>query len=604
MSFRISTARLLRPRLCMSYAPRHQYLSPTLSAYAKLLSTLPDIPIFRALKDHDPSSLAVVHSVSKRSFTYGNLIADVLRAKDDIERKSSKTGELAGERVAFLAENSYDYVVTLLAIFASDAIALPLSPGFPISELQYVMDNSQAKMLLATEKYADKAQQILEAGLDHDPLFDIRQKIETGAGTESIQLDSLKQPSSGGMMLYTSGTTNRPKGVLIPESALAAQASSLLQAWNYSPQDRLLHLLPLHHIHGVVNAIITPIFAGSSMEFMYPFNASQVWKRLASPFLPEKEKTTPHDKITFLTAVPTIYNSLMSGFSSLTPEIQSAAKEGISPEHLRLNISGSAALPTPTKEKWTALSGGNVLLERFGMTEVGMAISCGLDPTDRVDGSVGWPLPGVEARLVDTETDAIIPVDQETGSNGRPLEGEIQLRGDTIFREYWGNEKATTESFVEDKDGGKPWFKTGDVASRRIVDGAGKGMSGKWASGPMYFIQGRKSTDIIKTGGEKVSALEVERELLSLPQIAEAAVVGIPSEQWGQKVAVVLILNPDAATSGRNGKSWGPMDMRRALKDRLAGYKIPHEMKILDSIPRNAMGKVNKKALVKQVFGV
>lgn len=252
------------------------------------------------------------------------------------------------------------------------------------------------------------------------------------------------------------------------------------------------------------------------MEFMYPFNADQVWRRLAAPFLPGKEKVTPHSKITFLTAVPTIYNRLMNAFPSLSPKIQSAAKKGISPQHLRLNISGSAALPTPTKGKWTSLSGGNVLLERFGMTEVGMAISCGLDPADRIDGSVGWPLPGVQARLVDTEADAVIPEDRETDSDGRPLEGEIQLRGDTVFREYWGNAKATAESFVKADDGGKPWFRTGDVATRRIVEGAGKGKSGNWATGPMYFIQGRKSTDIIKTGGEKVSALEVERELLSL----------------------------------------------------------------------------------------
>lgn len=358
---------------------------------------------------------------------------------------------------------------------------------------------------------------------------------------------------------------------------------------------------------------------------MYPFNPEQVWRRLAAPFLPSEDTKS---KITFLTAVPTIYNRLMSSFQHLSPDIQSAAQKGIHPEHLRLNISGSAALPTPTKEKWSSLSGGNVLLERFGMTEVGMAISCGLDPVDRVDGSVGWPLPGVEARLVDTETDQVIPVGEETDANGRALEGEIQLRGETIFREYWGNEKATTESFVKADDNGKPWFRTGDVATRRVVDGVGKGSSGEWAQGPMYFISGRKSVDIIKTGGEKVSALEVERELLSLyvpythfwssmcpyaeeytnmlfsPQVTEAAVVGLPSEQWGQKVAVVLVLNPDAATSGRNGKSWGPMDMRRALKDRLAGYKIPQEMKILESIPRNAMGKVNKKALVKEVFGV
>lgn len=150
------------------------------------------------------------------------------------------------------------------------------------------------------------------------------------------------------------------------------------------------------------------------------------------------------------------------------------------------------------------------------MTEVGMAISCGLDVDDRVDGSVGWPLPGVEARLVDTDTDQVIPSTQEFDANGRPSEGEIQLRGPSIFHSYWGNPEATRESFVDDPNGGGPWFRTGDVASRRFVDGAGRGSSGEWACGPMYFISGRKSVDIIKAAGEKVSALEVERELLSL----------------------------------------------------------------------------------------
>lgn len=205
MSTRILTPRFLRPRLRIH---AHARLA-TLSAHRKLLSTLPNIAIFRALQKHDPSSLAVLHSASTRSFTYGNLIGDVLRAKDDIERKAS--GKLAGERIAFLAENSYDYVVTLLAILASDAIALPLSPSFPVGELQYIMDNSQAKVLLATEKYADKASQVLKAGLEFDPLFDVRRKIEVGAVAEFVQLDSREQTSSG-MMLYTSGTTNRPVG--------------------------------------------------------------------------------------------------------------------------------------------------------------------------------------------------------------------------------------------------------------------------------------------------------------------------------------------------------------------------------------------------------
>lgn len=247
---------------------------------------------------------------------------------------------------------------------------------------------------------------------------------------------------------------------------------------------------------------------------MYPFNADAVWRRLAQPFLKKKHPKPP---ITFLTAVPTIYNRLMTSFPGNLPEIaQKAAKRAISPQNLRLNISGSAALPTPTKAQWATLSNGNILLERFGMTEVGMALSCGLDPADRVDGSVGWPLPGVEARLVETETNTIIEPGDEKDSTGRDREGEIQLRGATIFREYWGNEAATRESFVPAEDGGGSWFRTGDVAIRKDVPGAGSGRSGEWARGPMYFIQGRKSVDIIKTGGEKVSALEVERELLSL----------------------------------------------------------------------------------------
>ncbi|KAL4892867.1 putative AMP-binding enzyme [Aspergillus ambiguus] len=584
-----SSRRLIRPAIPRKVLHARGPRSLTL-VRCQPLSTLPNVPLFRALQDHDASRLAVVHSTSSRSFTYGNLVADVLQAKERLVESAGSRGDgVSGERIAFLAENSYDYVVTMLSILASNAIALPLSPAFPISELKYVMDNSQAKALVATEKYASKAQDILKAGLDREPVLDIRQKIRVGASrSDEVTFEDLRE-ARGGMMLYTSGTTNRPKGVLIPQSALTAQAASLLQAWNYTPQDRLLHLLPLHHIHGIVNAILTPMLAGSSVEFMYPFNTDAVWKRLAAPFLPNATA----NKITFLTAVPTIYNRLLSSFPRLDPGLRDAAQKGISPDHLRLNISGSAALPTPTKKAWQDISNGNVLLERFGMTEVGMAISCGLDFADRVDGSVGWPLPSVEARLVDTDTNEVIPLGEELDEAGREREGEIQLRGPTVFREYWANEKATQEAFVDSEDGKGRWFRTGDVATRRRVDGAGKGTSGDWAQGLMYFIHGRRSVDIIKTGGEKVSALEVERELLSLPEVTEAAVVGLPSESWGQKVAAVVVLNPEkAASSGRNGKPWGPMDMRRALKDRLASYKMPQEMKVLQGpIPRNAMGK-------------
>ncbi|KAL6716743.1 hypothetical protein ACLMJK_006311 [Lecanora helva] len=586
-----------------------------------MASTFPDLPIFRAISSHDPQSTAVIHSKSQRRFTYGELLKDVEDAKIKLygHVKSASPESIGGQRVAFLVENGYDYVgrhsqtsqfrkhiadgapVTLLSIFACDSIAVPLSYAFPASELRYILEDSGAVTLITSNKFSGKAAEVLNEGLEHLPMKPTLYPVEKrrqGSGRDEVQLVPLPM-EKGGMMLYTSGTTSRPKGVLLRQSVLTAQSESLHQAWRYTPKDHLLHVLPLHHIHGTVNALLTPLFAGSTVEFMFPFNVDAVWERLAGPFLPESSSKEP---ITFFTVVPTIYNRLLSSHSKLPEPMQQATKTALAPNSMRLNISGSAALPTPTKKSWTELSGGNVLLERYGMTEVGMALSCGLDFQDRVDGSVGWPLPHVQARLVDTETNEVIPIGEETTKEGKEREGEIQLRGSTVFSEYWRNEKATAEEFVNAEDGGGKWFKTGDVATRRYVEGAGQSDQ-EWATGPLYFIRGRKSTDIIKSGGEKVSALEIERELLSLPQISEAAVIGVASEQWGQKVAAVVVLNPDHAQTGKGGKTWGVMDMRRALKDKLANYKIPQELKTVEELPKNAMGKINKKSLVKQIFG-
>ncbi|EEH04671.1 coenzyme a synthetase [Histoplasma capsulatum G186AR] len=620
-----------RSLISLTHASYRCFLSPAPSFYlsygccfqTRLASTLPDLPIFRALHHHDPKSIAIVHSASGRSFTYGSLIGDVLRSQKNLLQCSGalpKNVDLQGSPVAFLAENGYDYVgldyadifetsVALLSILACDGIALPLSPSFPSGELRYILDNSQAGLLLATEKYSKKAQELVQMDPEHTILLRILDEIEMGADpVTQLRFQGMLDPR-GGMMLYTSGTTNRPKGVFLPQSALSAQTQSLVEAWEYSPDDRLLHLMPLHHIHGVVNAILAPLLAGSSIEFLFPFNPTAVWKRLGAPFIPPSKAssipTEPNkEKITFLTAVPTIYNRLLSTHKSLPTKIQQATQTAISPINLRLNISGSAALPTPTKTAWTELSHGNVLLERYGMTEVGMALSCGLNFADRVDNSVGWPLPYVECRLFDADANEVIMPGEEIDATGRERVGEIQLRGPTVFKEYWRNEKATREEFTEDEDGGGRWFKTGDVAVRRHVATAGVRREGQeWCRGPLYFIQGRTSVDIIKTGGEKVSALEIERELLTLPQVAEAAVLAVPSRKWGQKVGVVLVLSPDFANTGRGGKTWGIMDMRRALKGKLAAYKIPSEMRTLkDGLPRNAMGKVNKKSLAKLVF--
>ncbi|KAF2877140.1 hypothetical protein BDV95DRAFT_558552 [Massariosphaeria phaeospora] len=584
---------------CLSQATHYSTRFPLAIASSRMASTLPRLPIFEAIKAHSPKSTAVVHSLSGRSFTYGELVNDVAAAKDRLQRNTN--GQSAeGARIAFLVENGYDYVVTLLSILAAHAIAVPLSPTFPAHELRYILDQSGSLMLLSSEKFQDKADDVLKEGMETAPINYKQEKIMLGKTDDGV---TLEDPTSdkGGMMLYTSGTTNRPKGVLLPQEVLTAQSLSLLKAWKYSREDVLLHVLPLHHIHGTVNALLTPLFAGSTIEFQFPFNATAVWERLAAPFLPSSD--TSKKQITFLTVVPTIYTRLLSTHATLSPELQAASKTALHPSNLRLNISGSAALPTPVKSAWTELSGGNVLLERYGMTEVGMAISCGLSFTDRVDGSVGWPLPSVQARLEDTETGEIIQEGEEVDpANGIERHGEIHLRGPTVFREYWNNPEATAKEFVDDADGQGKWFKTGDVAVRRYVDGTGKSDQ-DWATGPLYFIQGRKSADIIKTGGEKVSALEIEREMLSLSQVSEVAVVGLPSEAWGQKVAAVVVLSEAGMTAGRGGKPWSALDMRKALKEILANYKIPQEMRVVESIPRNAMGKINKKQLVNQVWG-
>ncbi|UKZ49406.1 hypothetical protein TrVGV298_003653 [Trichoderma virens] len=564
---------------------------------ASTSAALPRLAIFEAVARHDPEALAVVHSLSGRRFTYGQLLGDVRRARTRLleARGKSAGDDLDGERVALLVENSYDYV------------------AFPIPELEYVLNHSEASLLVSSPKFASKAQQVLAADLTSKPSHvELPKHAESAAATgENVPLEDNANPGQAGLMLYTSGTTNKPASCS-PQSVLTAQARSLHEAWEYSPTDHLLHLLPLHHIHGVVNAILTPLIAGSSIEFMFPFNADAVWNRLAAPFLSPSAETngittngdaaakssSPKPKVTFFTAVPTIYSRLLNSHKSLPPPIQDAARQAVSPSNLRLNISGSAALPTPIKTAWASLSNGNVLLERYGMTEVGMALSCGLSFADRVDASVGWPLPSVQARLVDVDTAEVILPGQELDAQGRERSGEIQLRGPTIFKEYWRNPAATEKEFTApDSDGHGPWFKTGDVAVRRPVATAGLNSAAQpWAQGPLYFIQGRKSADIIKTGGEKVSALEVERELLSLPQVAEATVVAVPSGSWGHKVGAVIVLDRSVA------EKWSALDMRRALKSRLANYKIPQVMKVVDSIPRNAMGKINKKQLVKAIF--
>src|SRR5579862_2980552 len=285
---------------------------------------------------------------------------------------------------------------------------------------------------------------------------------------------------------------------------------------------------------------------------MFPkFDAKAVWNRWLGTSLPQ---------VTLFMCVPTVYARLIAYYDENL--VSTKAKEVAEAcQRFRLQICGSAALPSPIKRKWEQLSGGVVLLERYGMTEIGMALSNGYEPEKRLDGSVGWALPGVTVRLIATDGSG----KDVTTANNEP--GEIQVKGDNVFLEYWRKPEATKKEFTEDG-----FFKTGDIAiSDQSHDGA-------------FFIQGRASVDIIKSGGYKISALDVERELLSLDVIDEAAVVGLEDEEWGQRVAAVVTL-PSGTTDLQL------KDLRNMLRKNMAPYKIPTVLKVVDEIPRNKMGK-------------
>jgi malonyl-CoA/methylmalonyl-CoA synthetase len=348
------------------------------------------------------------------------------------------------------------------------------------------------------------------------------------------------------MMVYTSGTTGKPKGVVTTHASIAAQVTSLVTAWEWRADDWILLVLPLHHVHGIINVLTCALWAGARCEMLPKFDAERIWARIAA------------GELTLFMAVPTVYGKLIAAWEAAAPERRRAWSAGCAPPRMRLMVSGSAALPVQRLERWREIS-GHVLLERYGMTEIGMALSNPL-AGERLPGFVGTPLPGVEVRLVD---DAGRPV-----PTGAP--GEIEVRGATVFLEYWRRPDATAAAF---RDG---WFRTGDVAV--VEHGA-------------YRILGRSSVDIIKTGGFKVSALEVEEVLRAHPAIAECAVVGVEDPEWGERICAAVERRGETDLTLAALQAWA--------KERLAPYKIPRALRSVPALPRNAMGKVTKGEVAK-----
>ena len=448
--------------------------------------------------------------------------------------------DLKEERIGLLIPGGVDYVTTLLGIWRAGGIAVPLNVAGALPEVEHALTCAQVTRLvvcLSLDTDQIVALHILCQALKIEMLT-VAETLADGVGKLPVIA-----PERRAMILFTSGTTSKPKGVVSTHKNIRAQVITLLDAWGWQAKDSIPLFLPLHHIHGIVNVLCCALWIGARVAVFPRFEMDLIMTQVRLR------------KYTVFMAVPTIYVKIIQYLEGLDAGKREAITSAF--KLMRLNVSGSAACPVKLFNQWKAMT-GQTLLERYGMTEIGMGIS---NPYlgERRAGAVGIALKGVDVALFDDNGGQIDKDD---------VPGEIRVRGDNVFLEYWNNAQATAESFV---DG---WFRTGDVAVRE------KG----------YFrIMGRSSVDIIKSGGYKLSALEIEGTLLTHEKIAECAVVGMEDETWGEAVTAFVALKPGQNLSLPELKTW--------CETRMSPYKIPKSLRLLQSLPRNAMGKVVKPDL-------
>jgi malonyl-CoA/methylmalonyl-CoA synthetase len=420
------------------------------------------------------------------------------------------------ERVAVWATNSLETVVAVVGALAAGVPIVPVSPKAGTRELEHILGDSAPEVVLGRDEPVD-----LSAAGDWSP----------------AEVDD----EAPAIILYTSGTTGPPKGVLLPHRAIATNLDALAVAWDWTGEDVVAHGLPLYHVHGLILGVLGPLRLGGAAWHLGRFSSEAAGEALAG-------------RATMLFGVPTMYHRLaadLEASSSLADAVGSA----------RLLVSGSAALPGADHARISAACGLKPV-ERYGMSETLMNTSIRFDG-DRRPGTVGLPVDGVSVRLVDDSGDELDVWDDETV-------GEIQVRGPNLFLSYLNRPDATAEAF---RDG---WFATGDVATR-AADG-------------YIRIVGRRSTDLIKSGGYKIGAGEIENALNEHPAIVESAVTGEPDDDLGERIIAWVVVEDGSDRPGE-----------RELADHVAGlltpYKRPREVRYLDALPRNALGKVTKATL-------
>ncbi|WP_302139463.1 malonate--CoA ligase [Halomonas alkalicola] len=467
--------------------------------------------------------------------------ADALGESGRLAGALTALGVQQGDRVAVQVDKSPEAILLYLACLRIGAVYLPLNTGYTGEEIRYFLTDAEPALFVCRAAVLDEARRLAaETGC---PAVETLGTAADGSLMEkaaaAMPRDDIVELGERDLaaILYTSGTTGRSKGAMLTHRNLGSNAETLVGAWHFSAEDRLIHALPIFHTHGLFVACNVTLMAGASMCFLPKFDADVIFEEMAHG--------------TVLMGVPTFYTRLAAD-ERLTPEATA---------RMRLFVSGSAPLTAETHEAFEAKS-GHAILERYGMTETNMNISNPYDGARRA-GTVGMPLPGVEMRITDRETGAEVP------------EGEIgmlQIRGPNVFIGYWRMPEKTREELLEDG-----FFITGDLA---MVDDQG-----------YVHIVGRDK-DLVISGGYNVYPKEVEQLIDELDEVQESAVIGLPHPDFGEGVTAVVVRQPGAAIDEAG--------VLAHLEGRLARYKQPKRVFFVEVLPRNTMGKVQKNELRRQ----
>jgi malonyl-CoA/methylmalonyl-CoA synthetase len=490
--------------------------------------------LFTTIERAAPDADKVLVETPSESVTYGEVFALAARFANLLERR----GVEPGDRVAVQTAKSWPALVLYLGCLRAGAVHLPLNPAYTAAEVDYFLRDAEPRLLVCDPGRADAiAPLATAAGVAHLETMDEHGEgslLAAARAEASDRADVVRADDDLAAILYTSGTTGRAKGAMLTHANLRSNAEALVECWRFTADDVLIHALPIFHTHGLFVATNVVLLAGASMIFLPGFDAGAIVRALP--------------RATSMMGVPTFYTRLLQH-----PGLDARSTAGI-----RLFVSGSAPLLVETHDAWRERT-GHAILERYGMTETSMSTSNPYDGERRA-GTVGLPLPGVAVRVVDAET----------GDARGPGEiGVLEVTGPNVFAGYWRRPEQTAEDFRSDG-----WFVTGDLA---IIDADG-----------YVRIVGR-AKDLVISGGLNIYPKEVEEVIDALPGVVESAVFGVPHDDFGEAVVAAVVVKAGATVT--------EADLLAGLDGRLARFKQPKRVFIVDELPRNSMAKVQKNAL-------